>query len=138
MLNADPMLIDLHVHTFAGGDALAAPEDLIERALAVGLDGICVVEHDSYEASETAALFGEGSGLVVLRGVEVATDAGHVLLYGVTDDRWRAVAREGVVPAQALVEFACDAGGVAVPAHPFRLGSANVKNRRRPERKLGE
>lgn len=105
---------------------MAAPEDLIDRALAIGVEGICVVEHDSYEASETAAEFGEGSGLVVLRGVEVTTDKGHVLVYGVADDRWREVAREGVVPAQALVEFVRDAGGVAVPAHPFRLDHTSM------------
>ncbi len=105
---------------------MAAPEDLVDRALAIGIDGICVVEHDSYEASETAAEIGEDSGLVVLRGVEVATDAGHVLVYGVTDDGWREVARDGVVPAQALVEFVRDAGGVAIPAHPFRLDPTSM------------
>jgi predicted metal-dependent phosphoesterase TrpH len=120
------MLIDLHVHTFASGDAMAAPEDIIDRALAIGLDGICVVEHDSYEASATAAEFGEASGLVVLRGVEVATDVGHVLLYGVTDDGWREVARDGVVAAQALVEYARNSGAVAVPAHPFRLDPTSM------------
>lgn len=120
------MLVDLHVHTFAGGDAMAAPEDVIDRALAVGLDGVCVVEHGSYEASATAAEMAEGSGLVVLRGVEAATDAGHVLLYGVTDDGWRSLAVDGVVPAQALVEYVRDAGGVAVPAHPFRLDPTSI------------
>lgn len=121
------MLIDLHVHTFASGDAIAAPEDVIDRALALGVDGICVMEHDSYEASETAADFGEGSGLVVLRGVEVTTDMGHLLVYGVEDDGWREVAREdGVVGAQDLVEYVRDVGGVIVPAHPFRLGPSST------------
>ena len=123
------MLIDLHVHTALGGDAMAAPEDLIDRALALGLDGICVVEHDSYEASETAALFGEGSGLVVLRGVEVTTDVGHVLVYGVTDDGWREVAAGGVVGAQALVDYVREAGGVAVAAHPFRNDPTSMEDR---------
>jgi predicted metal-dependent phosphoesterase TrpH len=120
------MLIDLHVHTFAGGDAMAAPEDVIDRALALGLDGVCVVEHDSFEASETAAELAEGSGLVLLRGVEVTTDVGHVLIYGVTDDGWKAVVREGVAPAQALVEYVLDAGGVAVAAHPYRLDPTSM------------
>jgi predicted metal-dependent phosphoesterase TrpH len=117
------MLVDLHVHTFASGDAIAAPEELLDRALAIGLDGIVVTEHDSYEASETAADFGEGSGLVVLRGIEITTDLGHLLVYGLEDDSWRSLAgAEGVVPAQSLVDYVRDAGGVAVPAHPFRAG----------------
>ena len=49
------MLIDLHIHTLFSGDAMAAPEDVVDRALALGLDGVCVVEHGSYEASATAA-----------------------------------------------------------------------------------
>lgn len=120
------MLIDLHVHTFASGDAIAAPEDLIDRALAVGLGGICVTEHDSYEASATAAELGEGSGLVVLRGVEVTTDVGHMLVYGLEDDGWQSVVSGGAAPAQALVDYARGAGGVVVPAHPFRAGSPSA------------
>ena len=123
------MLIDLHVHTLFGGDAMAAPEDVVDRALAIGLDGVCVVEHDSYEASATAAEIAEGSGLVVLRGVEVATDLGHVLVYGVVDDGWRAVERGGVVAAQALVDYVCDAGGVVVAAHPFRNDPTSMEDR---------
>lgn len=121
------MLIDLHVHTLFGGNAMAAPEDVVERALALGIGGICVTEHDSFEASETTAEIAEGSGLVVLRGVEVTTDVGHVLLYGVTDDGWREVARDGVVGAQALIEYARDAGAVAVPAHPFRNDPSSME-----------
>ena len=120
------MLIDLHVHTFAGGDAMAAPEDVIDRALAIGLDGVCVVEHDSFEASLSAAEMAEGSGLVVLRGVEIATDVGHVLVYGVVDDGWRDLTTGKAVSAQVLVEYVRDLGGVAVPAHPFRLDPTSM------------
>jgi predicted metal-dependent phosphoesterase TrpH len=123
------MLIDLHVHTFASGDALAAPEDVLDRAEALGLDGICVVEHDSFEASSTAAEFGEGSGIVVLRGIEVSTDVGHLLVYGLEDDRWQALRRDGVVPGQTFVDFAVAAGAVVVPAHPFRADPDSIDER---------
>jgi predicted metal-dependent phosphoesterase TrpH len=114
------MLIDLHVHTFASGDALAAPEDVLDRAAALGLDGVCIVEHDSFEASATAAEFGEGTGIVVLRGVEIATDVGHLLAYGLEDDSWQSLRRGGIVYGQALVDFASERGAVVVAAHPFR------------------
>jgi len=114
------MLVDLHVHTFASGDAMAAPEDILDRALALGIDGICVVEHDSFEASETAAELGIGSGIVVLRGIEVSTDVGHLLVYGLVDDGWQRLRRDGLVPGQAFVDYAHEAGAVVVPAHPFR------------------
>lgn len=120
------MLIDLHIHTYASGDAVAAPEDLIERALAVGVDGFCVVEHDSYEASETAELLGDGSGVVVLRGIEISTDLGHMLVYGLENDDWQTLARGKVVAAQTLVDYVVEMGGVAVPAHPFRAGTHSM------------
>jgi predicted metal-dependent phosphoesterase TrpH len=124
------MLIDLHVHTFESGDAIAAPEELIDRALAIGLDGFVVTEHDSYAASATAADFGEESGVVVLRGVEIATEAGHMLVYGLEDDGWRELAREtGAIAAQALVDFARERGAVVVAAHPFRAGATSIGER---------
>jgi predicted metal-dependent phosphoesterase TrpH len=123
------MLVDLHVHTFASGDALAAPEDVLDRAAALGLDGICVVEHDSFEASSTAAEFGEGSGIVVLRGVEISTDVGHLLVYGLGDDGWQSLRSDGVVHGQKLVDFAHAAGAVVVPAHPFRADPDSIDER---------
>ena len=42
------MLIDLHNHTWPRShDSVLDPSDLIERARAAGLDGICLTEHDS-------------------------------------------------------------------------------------------
>jgi hypothetical protein len=115
------VLIDLHVHTYASGDAVGAPEELIDRALDLGIDGLCITEHDSYEASETAAFLADDTGLVVLRGVEVTTNAGHMLLYGVCDDDWQGLAVAGCVDAQALVEYAGQREAVVIPAHPFRI-----------------
>ncbi len=123
------MLIDLHVHTFASGDALAAPEDVLDRAAALGLDGVCVVEHESFEASSTAAELGEGSGIVVLRGIEISTDVGHLLVYGLEDDAWQSLRREDVVRGQELVDFANAAGAVVVPAHPFRADPDSIGER---------
>jgi predicted metal-dependent phosphoesterase TrpH len=120
------MLLDLHVHTFESGDAIAAPEEVFERALALGIHGVCVTEHDSYAASEGAALLGEDSGLLVLRGVEVTTDVGHFLVYGVEDDGWQQLRRDGVIGGQTLVDYVRGLGGVAIPAHPFRVDATSV------------
>ena len=41
------MLIDLHNHTWPRShDSVLDPEDLVQRAKAAGLDGICLTEHD--------------------------------------------------------------------------------------------
>lgn len=116
------MIIDLHVHTIYSRDSLLAPEDLIEQALNVGLDGVCVTEHDSMEASRTAEEFAEGTPLKVFRGVEVTTELGHILVYGVTEAQWQPFEGRGR-PAQEIIDYVRARGGVCIPAHPFRFNS---------------
>lgn len=120
------MIIDMHVHTIYSKDSLLAPEDLIEQAIALGLDAVCVTEHDSYSASYTAELFAERTPIRVFRGVEASTDLGHILVYGVTEERWQEYEGRKNLPARLLVEQVAEWGGVSIPAHPFRAGSEGV------------
>lgn len=125
------MLVDLHVHTVFSGDAVMAPEELIARAEALELGGIAVTEHDSYAASEATAALAEGTELIVFRGIEVATDMGHLLVFGLEDDGWQ-VLREpitGVVSAPALVQYVLDREGVVIAAHPFKSTSPSLGER---------
>jgi len=113
------MIIDMHVHTVASGDSLIAAEDLIDHALDMGLDAICVTDHDSYEASAVVEEFAEGTSLKVFRGVEVTTTAGHLLVYGIKDDKWKEYLQQNKGDAQRLVDYVRHLDGVIVPAHPF-------------------
>jgi hypothetical protein len=125
------MLIDLHVHTIFSGDSSIAPEDLIERALALELDGLAITEHDSYAASEVTAELAEGSGLCLFRGIEISSDLGHLLVFGLEDDHWQALRgpTTRAVPAQSLVQYVMELGGIVIPAHPFKSTSPSVGER---------
>ena len=109
-------VFDLHVHTTRGSsDSSLTPEQLIEEAGRIGLDGVCLTEHgggwDDHVFNET---FG-GSGLTVVRGLEVSTDMGHVIVIGLhtyVDPRMH--------HAASLRETVDRAGGVMISAHPFR------------------
>ena len=114
------MWIDTHCHTKFSYDNWLEPLDLIRRAKALGLDGVCITEHYSYEASEAVEQMGRDEGLLVLRGVEIATDRGHLLAYGVTDDGWNVWGRDNYLPLPEVIERINELGGVCVPAHPFR------------------
>lgn len=114
------MWIDTHCHTRFSYDNWLEPLDLVRRAKALGLDGVCITEHHSYEASESVEQIGRDEGLMVLRGVEIATDRGHLLAYGVTDDGWNVWGRDNYLPLPAVIERINALGGVCVPAHPFR------------------
>ncbi len=112
------MKFDLHMHTRRHSpDSITDPFDLIKSAVAAGLDGIVITEHDyMWPESELEELRAAAPGLVILGGVEVTGRGGDMLCYGVTDPfkiprgiAWGELCRE--VHKQ---------GGAVVAAHPNR------------------
>ena len=114
------MWIDTHCHTRFSYDNWLEPLDLIRRARSLGLDALCITEHHSYEASAPVEPIARDEGLLVLRGVEISTDRGHLLAYGVEDDGWNIWGRDSYLPLTAVIERLDDLGALCVPAHPFR------------------
>ena len=90
--------------------------DAIERAMEVGLDAICVTDHQFIWGAEEAQELSKKYDYRVFRGVEVHTSLGDILVYGVYRDF--AVGMDAI----ALCHTVADAGGVAVLAHPYRGG----------------
>lgn len=113
------MRVDLHCHTFHSGDNLNEPRELIRAARELGLDAIAVTEHDSYAASEAAARIAREENFTLFRGVEVSTDLGHLLLFGLDHDPpglWR---RGAYASGLLVLEWAERHGVAAVMAHPY-------------------
>ncbi len=121
------MWIDTHCHTKYSYDNWLEPVNLIRRAKFLGIDAVCITEHYSYEASEPVEQVGRDEGMLVLRGVEISTDRGHLLAYGVEDDGWNMWGRDNYLPLEAVIERINFLGGICVPAHPFReVGLASL------------
>jgi hypothetical protein len=121
------MWIDAHCHTKHSHDNWLEPRDLVRRARALGLDAVCITEHYSYEASEPVEQVGRDEGLLVLRGVEISTDRGHLLAYGVEDDGWNVWGRDNYLPLPEVIARLNALGAICVPAHPFReIGLASL------------
>lgn len=114
------MLIDLHCHTKYSRDNDLDPEELIARALELGLDGVCITEHYSVDASRPVTRVTAPNGFLVLRGVEISTDAGHLLAYGLADDSWNIWGRNTYLNVEEVIRRVKALGGICVPAHPFR------------------
>ncbi len=78
------ILIDLHCHTKVLSPCSAlTPDALVRAARARGLDGVCITEHDAIWAAEDIAALATAIQFTVLRGMEVTTEVGHVLVFGV-------------------------------------------------------
>ena len=124
------MWIDCHCHTKYSYDNWLEPLNLVRRAKALGLDAVVVTEHYSYEASEPVEAIARDEGLLLLRGVEIATDMGHLLAYGVGDDSWNRWGRDTWLPMREVIERVRSLGGICVPAHPFReIGACSLMER---------
>lgn len=121
------MWIDCHCHTRYSYDNWLEPVALVRQAKTLGLDAVVITEHYSYEASAPVEAVGRDEGLLVLRGVEIATDAGHLLAYGVEDDGWNIWGQNQYLPLAAVIERVNGLGGICAPAHPFReIGLASL------------
>ena len=109
------MLIDLHTHTRPySWDSYLSPDDLIERSKAAGLDGICLSEHDYLWDPEEVYALGRKHNYLVLPAIEINTDDGHILVYGI-DKYVYGMHRSG-----ELSRHVDDAHGAMVAAHPYR------------------
>lgn len=119
------MIIDLHAHSDASEDSRAPIETYLKwlqrKRELLPIDGIVLTEHRQWDPHADYRALEDRYGILILRGAEVETDYGHVLLYGVTDEMTRRFDFADVrLPAQAVITEVARMGGVAAPCHPGR------------------
>jgi predicted metal-dependent phosphoesterase TrpH len=111
----ESMIIDLHVHTAPASPCSSAPvEDLIEEAKRIGLSGICLTDHNYVWDRMKVEDLARKHAFLVLRGNEIITDQGDMLVFGLDKDV------KGIVKLEELRQEVTRAGGVIVVPHPFR------------------
>lgn len=108
------MLIDIHTHTYPYSDdsKLSLP-DLIYHARKAGLDGICVTEHDWFWETGELEKIARDCNFPVIPGVELNTEEGHLLVFGLTKYIF------GMHHARVVKEMVNGTGAIIV-AHPYR------------------
>jgi len=109
------LFIDLHVHTKPKSPCSnLSPREAIEEARRIGLNAICLMEHDVLWSDEEIAELKRKYNFLVLKGYEISSLDGHFLAYGFTTL---------VPPFLELKEirerFQTEDGFLAI-AHPFR------------------
>ena len=110
------MIIDLHIHTNLGSIcSQLGPEELLQRAQETAIDAICITEHHSHRGANKMVEFAAGSGYPVFRGVEIYTELGDMLVYGLKRET-----KYHLTTFQELVDMAEADGAVIIPAHPCR------------------
>jgi predicted metal-dependent phosphoesterase TrpH len=113
--SARRMTIDLHVHTYPASPCSSASVDsLIEEAKRIGLDGICLTDHNHVWDAARVEELRQKHGYLILRGNEITTNQGDVLVFGLDRDI------QGIIDLKALRQQVDEAGGFMIVAHPFR------------------
>ncbi|MGE0598534.1 MAG: CehA/McbA family metallohydrolase [Dehalococcoidia bacterium] len=114
------MLIDLHCHSQPLSTCSAlSPAELIRIAGERGLDGICLTEHDRAWPLDDLERLRAESPIAVFSAVELTTDLGHVLAFGLEPGQFSAIASEAFAAAEAV-------GGLLFLAHPARDGLLKI------------
>ncbi len=114
-------VIDLHCHTLPRSQCSAMqPEETIDLARARGIDGICLTEHDRFWSLTEVAALRKRTRFLVLTAVELTTDMGHVLAFGLPPGPAH------LATGEAAFAAAGRAGGLLFLAHPARDGLLRV------------
>lgn len=109
-------VLELHAHSLERSrDSGVTAGALVAQAAARGLDGVCLTEHNArWSDADTRALT-EQHGVAVLPGMELGTDIGHVLAFGLP--RFT----PELLEIERLHAIALAEGAALVLAHPMRL-----------------
>ena len=110
-------VLDMHCHSSDRSlDSGVRVGVLAAQAAARGLDGVCLTEHNSIWPEADMRELSERHGVAVIRGMEVNTQVGHVLVFGL--DRYRPALSD----IHRLRDIVVSEGGAMVWAHPMRQG----------------
>ena len=115
------MLLDMHMHIWpTSTDSYMTLEDAVDQAKELGLDGICITDHDSLEIKEKANRYSEKIGYPIFVGVEILTYQGDVVVFGMDElpDR--------MLHVEELLDLVEEEGGAAIAAHPFRKNNRGL------------
>jgi predicted metal-dependent phosphoesterase TrpH len=116
------MLYDFHIHTSEYSDcSISSAEEMCQRAVAAGLTGIALTEHDLWwPLSEIEKLQHRFPQLTIIRGMEHSCPEGHFLVFLPNPEN-------GDIPGwcsvRDLIPLVHNYGGIVVWAHPFRFSS---------------
>ncbi len=109
------MIIDLHIHTKPISPCSnISPEQAINEAKKIGLDGIVFTEHNKIRSKEEISELQKKHDLLILQGNEFTTLQGDVLVYGSNNNT------DDIISVQELREFVGNDGVFVAAAHPFR------------------
>ena len=125
--------LDLHCHSVASDDSRATVAQYLKwinvlRKRGFTIDGIVLTEHRQFDFDADYSQLAAEYGVIVLKGAELDTCFGHMLVYNITPGLARDIDFADVkMDGRELIKAARHHGGFVVPAHPGRFGIGLVE-----------
>ncbi|MFX1296397.1 MAG: CehA/McbA family metallohydrolase [Promethearchaeota archaeon] len=116
---------DLHIHSTCsrhklwGVDGLNSPQQIVETAINIGLDGIALTDHNTIKGGQKAIRYVKEKKLplLIIPGAEIRSNTGDILALGINEE----------IPSKLSVLETIDVikeqGGIAIAAHPYKYNS---------------
>ncbi len=117
------MILDLHTHSIKSDDGRAKVNNYCQwiKTKNVPIDGFVLTEHRQFDFESDYSELAADSGITILKGAEVETEYGHVLLYGVNEALYEEFDfSELGLKLEMVIEKCNEHGAVAAPCHPGR------------------
>lgn len=115
------MLIDTHLHEKKySGDSFISLEEIVKRAKELGLNGVCITDHESNEIKEEAQWLSNKEDFIIITGAEFLTFEGDMTVFGLQR------LPEKMIHAEELIDIVRSAGGVAICSHPYRQNNRGM------------
>lgn len=110
------MLIDMHIHEKRNSDdSHQYLEEIVKEAKKIGLDAICITDHESMGLKEFADSYSKEVDFPIFVGAEYLTKEGDILAFGIDK-----LPSEMLLTAQEFIDYVNSKGGVTIAAHPYR------------------
>jgi len=105
--------LDLHIHSHYSDDAVGTPKEIIKSVQKKGLHGCAITDHNCLTGS-LQAVKEAPKDFIVVPGLEISTDDGHLLAYNITQPVERHLSLEETV--EQIIQL----GGIPVVPHLYR------------------
>lgn len=110
------MILDTHLHTSEySADSFLPVVEAVGRAREMGIDGLCITDHDSLGAREVIERWRREMDFPLFLGVEVLTTRGDIVCFGLHE-----APRPATLTPEELIKYVQSCDGCAVAAHPYR------------------
>ena len=103
------------MHCLEGSpDSFIKIQQIVDQAKQMGLDAICITDHDNNDVRDYALKYSKDIGFKIFVGVEILTYEGDIVVFGLQNVPTQKI------HAQELIDLVHEVGGVTIAAHPFR------------------